>query len=479
MFAFEAHAQSGLPLWTNQFRGFGPVDGADQANAIAVDSNGNAFVTGKAYTGSAFEFVTVAYTRGGEALWTNRYEGPANDDEAKGIAVGNNGNVFVTGFSIQNSNYPYNYDFATIAYSNAGNPLWTNRYNGTANGDDQASAIAVDSIGNVFVTGISAGNISPGDYVTLKYSNEGVPLWTNRYAASFYGGAAYALALSITTNGEVIVTGRDSISNNVQAAVTIKYSNDGMPQWTNSYRVWPANLTTANAVAVDGIGNAFVVGQWATASTENREYFTIKYSTNGLPCWTNVYSGPGDVDDRASAIVVDKDGNPSITAGQATIKYSNTGVPLWTNTLYGVQENAIGLDQGGHPFVTGEARAPTGGFEYITVAYSRRGWPLWTNYYSASPSADNSPIGLVVDRDGDVFVAGYQATVKYSPIVEVTVPLTFELRESGLVLSWTNAVFRLQSASEPRGPFTNVPAANSPYTNDFKDGQQFFRLIAE
>ena len=83
------------------------------------------------------------------------------------------GNVFVTGRSWNGSNE----DYVTIKYSNVGVPLWTNRY-GTS-GLDNANAIAVDRNGSVFVTGVSWG--TGDDYATLAYSNAGVPLWTNRY----------------------------------------------------------------------------------------------------------------------------------------------------------------------------------------------------------------------------------------------------------------------------------------------------------
>ena len=75
-------------------------------------------------------------------LWTNRYNGPGNGyDQAIAMAVDGSGNVFVTGNSVGSGG---NYDYATIAYSGAGVPLWTNRYNGPGNGDDLANAVAVD-----------------------------------------------------------------------------------------------------------------------------------------------------------------------------------------------------------------------------------------------------------------------------------------------------------------------------------------------
>ena len=66
------------------------------------------------------------------------------------------------------------YDYATIAYSSAGVPLWTNRYNGPANGDDQphtkqSLAVAPDG---VVVAGSSDGDFGPStayDYAVVKY----------------------------------------------------------------------------------------------------------------------------------------------------------------------------------------------------------------------------------------------------------------------------------------------------------------------
>jgi hypothetical protein len=79
--------------------------------------------------------------------------------------------VFVTGRSYGGTN---NYDdYATIAYSSAGVVLWTNRYGGSAYAIDSPLAVAVDSSGNVFVTGSSGS--SDDDYATIKYSSSLTP----------------------------------------------------------------------------------------------------------------------------------------------------------------------------------------------------------------------------------------------------------------------------------------------------------------
>src|SRR5689334_18864521 len=93
------------------------------------------------------------------------------------IAVDTNGNVFVAGGASTST------DGLVVGYSGSGTALWTNRYNGPANSTDSLLSVIVDGAGNVIVTGSSESGAAFGteDYLTIKYSVTGVPLWTNRY----------------------------------------------------------------------------------------------------------------------------------------------------------------------------------------------------------------------------------------------------------------------------------------------------------
>src|SRR6266571_6518447 len=183
----QAYAQGGVALWTNRYNGLG--NGDDYAYAVAADSGGNVFVTGLSSAGGGnYSYATVAFSGTGVPLWTNRYDGPLSGyNQANAVAVDSNGNVFVTGYSTGSSGAP---DYATVAYSSAGVPLWTNRYDGTGNYNDFAHAVAVDGNGNVFVTGQSDGGSSHNDYATIKYSNDGVELWANRYSGPTGSGSS-------------------------------------------------------------------------------------------------------------------------------------------------------------------------------------------------------------------------------------------------------------------------------------------------
>lgn len=315
-----------------------------------------------------------------------------------------------------------------LACAQGGVPLWANRYHGPGSGNDYAYSIAVDGSNNVYVTGSSRGNNTNNDYATIKYSSEGVALWTNRYggpytAASdeFSGDIAYSVA--VDTNGNVYVTGQSDFSSSSPDYATIKYSTTGVPLWTNRYGGALGGFDVARSLAVDGIGNIYVGGGSAATGAGAPDYVTIKYSSAGIPLWTNRYNGPGNNTDSISDLAVDGDGNVYVTGystgsgtGQdyATIKYSGAGVPLWTNRYNGVangrdQATAIVLDGIGNVVVTGGASTGGGSNNFVTIAYSTAGVPVWTNSYDGPENGDDFALSMAADTNGNIFVTGYSS----------------------------------------------------------------------
>ena len=138
-----------------------------------MDAAGNVYVTGSSSFRSGIglgnspsDYVTVKYDTNGKGLWVARYNGPGNgDDNPSALAVDAAGNVYVTGSS-QGSGTGY--DYATVKYDAGGNELYVHRYNGPGNGDDLAVALALDTVGNIYVTGSSVGSDTSRDYATVK-----------------------------------------------------------------------------------------------------------------------------------------------------------------------------------------------------------------------------------------------------------------------------------------------------------------------
>jgi len=177
---------------------------------------------------SAADYATIKYDLSGNELWIRRYNGPANDfDGAQAIALDGSGNVYVTGHSDGSGTRR---DYATIKYDSNGTELWVRRYNGPGNGTDMAFDLAVDFSGNVYVTGVSGGSGTLGDYATIKYDSSGNKLWVKRYnGAANWSDIANAVALD--RSGNVYLTGRSAQTDvwpyNYDYA-TIKYVQIGM-----------------------------------------------------------------------------------------------------------------------------------------------------------------------------------------------------------------------------------------------------------
>jgi hypothetical protein len=153
-YATIKYNSSGQEQWVTRYDG--PAHDLDRASAIAVDASGNVYVTGwSSGSGTGVDCATVKYDSAGQEQWVARYDGPVHGaDQAIAIALDGSGNIYVTGYSVGSGT---DRDWVTIKYDSAGQQLWVARYNGPANGADAAEAIALDGSGNVYVTGGSTG----------------------------------------------------------------------------------------------------------------------------------------------------------------------------------------------------------------------------------------------------------------------------------------------------------------------------------
>jgi uncharacterized delta-60 repeat protein len=440
------YSNAGAPLWTNRYNG--PTNEEDRPHALAVDANGNVFVAGFSIRNGYWDWITVAYSAAGALLWTNSYSGPLDwwDDSAQALAVDENGNIFVAGYS--------GADYLTLAYSNAGVPLWTNRCGvGTMS---TPTAMAVDRLGHVVVTGYAYTSTGSRDFATVAYSTGGLPLWTNRYSGP--GNYDMAQAVAVDDQGNVFVTG-GSLSqtyNGYSAYATVAYSAAGAPLWTNRYDRSEEGVPGDNsprALAVDGNGNVFVTGQSPMPRSPGPGlaqktfcYATVAYSRAGIPLWTNLYNNLGS-NGSASAIVVDRSGNVLVTGSSlaepppepatikfTTIKYSAAGLPLWTNSSTGLAGRTysaqdLAVDAKGRVFVTGSSYDPRSATsDGVTAAYSETGTSLWVDFYDGRANGLDSAVAMVVDGSGNVIVTGASdggdvsrdyTTLKYSSTGEM------------------------------------------------------------
>ena len=227
------NATTGAQQWVKRYNG-PPGNGPDDANSVAVSPAGTVYVTGQSFgtSASGMDYATVAYTAAGTQLWVKRYNGPGrNTDDARsvggqpgredgvrhrpklggpGLSLGlRHGRLRrrqrrpAVGQAVQRprerlrpgqlgSRQPHQRDgvrhrakrgdkhpgadYATIAYNAAsGAQQWVARYNGTGNGTDIATSLAVSpTSGTVYVTGQSVATSGLYDYATIAYTATGI-----------------------------------------------------------------------------------------------------------------------------------------------------------------------------------------------------------------------------------------------------------------------------------------------------------------
>jgi uncharacterized delta-60 repeat protein len=287
--------KQGRTLWLARYDGPGRND---KANALAVDEAGNVYVTGKSPAGVDLDeedadFATIKYNKKGKELWVRSYDGPVAGnlyDEGMAITIDGSSNVYVTGFSA-NSNSEDAADYATVKYDANGNEQWASRYNGPGNSFDQPLAIAVDAGNNVYVTGYSAAapEEENNDYATIKYNENGQEVWVSRYNGPANGNDQ-AVSLALDDAGNVYVTGRSTGIETASDFATIKYNTAGAEQWVARYN-GPGNgndgpgifigFYTSHPIAVDGSGNVYVTGL-STGTGTGFDVTTIKYAQPAL-----------------------------------------------------------------------------------------------------------------------------------------------------------------------------------------------------
>jgi len=258
-----ARAQAPVQAWVQYYAGTASTNGASPG-CIGLDTNGNVFVSGSSWNGSNYGFSTLAYSNNGAPLWTNRFDAGILRASPTSLAVGMDRTVFVTGSTFVSppdytEHLPYNYTFATIAYSSSGVALWTNSF--SEGGDAQAEKIIVGQSGTVFVTGSASSTTTSKRMTTLAYSSAGVPLWTNHFGDTNPYAPSYGTDMALDKNENVFVAGYAYANDGSSHYALVAYSSAGVPLWTNQYIGAPHFLELGTSVAVDGSGKVFLTGE--------------------------------------------------------------------------------------------------------------------------------------------------------------------------------------------------------------------------
>ena len=359
---------------------------------IAVDQSGNIYVLGNSFvSGSGRDFVTVKYNAQGTEEWRVRFdEGQQHYETPSALALDNLGNVYVTGGSWPNLSIS---DYLTVKYNSNGSMMWKARYNGPDNGNDRSTNLIVDNSGNVYVTGLSHSGSSQADYTTVKYNSKGKEQWVARYNGSA-NSIDRATHIATDRSGNIFVTGWSlgyypyEGTTSKKGIVTVKYNKNGVQQWVTRYDAQPLGSEAEPVrLVTDDLGNVYILGS-SDVLDGRPDYLTIKYNNMGEEQWTALFDGPGDP---------------------------------WGKSRD--EPAALAVDDSGNVYITGTSRAHVTGRDYATVKYSSSGVKLWAARYNGSQNSSDQAAALALDALGNVYVTGSRSlgerhqqtvTVKYN-----------------------------------------------------------------
>ena len=260
-------------------------NGSLQGNAITVDLEGNVYVTGSGSLPSSpsSNCITLKYDSVGSQKWVKTISGIGN-----AISVDNSGGVYVVGGFTNATND----DLMIVKYdANNGDQLTVLSYNGPGNGLDRAIDMKIDNEGILHILGTSLGNGTSFDFVTIKIDIRTLPFqvyWIKRYDSnSNWDNPA---ALSLDSEGNVFVSGRTLQTGGLESGIVLlKYNPGGQEQWVRVKTIDPGEENRAYSVANDNAGNVYVSGASRSPGASYSKFVIIKYNSAGDEEWTDIY----------------------------------------------------------------------------------------------------------------------------------------------------------------------------------------------
>ncbi len=401
--------------------------------AVAVDEAGNSWVAGRMYGtvdfgttnfasyGGTWDGFLARYSSSGSLLWV-RSAGGYSTDEAQAIAIDSSGSAYVHGFyngtayfDSTNLNAVTGNEGFVAKYDTNGTVVWAIRCGG--GGPATWAGVAVDAQQNIYASGTFNGqgtfgntNISSvGGYnpFVMKLNPSGEMIWVRTFGGR---GHSYGRALAADAAGNVVLTGgftdtlmfgeRCLFSRGGEDIFLVKLDTNGGVLWTQS--TGDGNQESSYAAAFDPAGNVYVGGSFNSSvnfgitnliSQGGQDCFLAKYDLNGSVIWA--LSFPGNSDDAINSLAIDRWGSVHV-AGQShssplqagstnlphyggydvfAAKLTPEGATLWASRL--------GMGGGNHEYGYGLGLDPSGNI-HITGQFSY-GFPIGnTNLYNPS-----------------------------------------------------------------------------------------------
>ncbi|MBN2204281.1 MAG: hypothetical protein JW767_04585 [Thermoleophilia bacterium] len=417
----------------------------ESAVAAATDAAGYPIIVGNAVTSLAggYDIRYRSYDLTGMLRWNavgTTWDNPANpgaNDTAAGVVVDDVHNcAYVAGttegvgsgrdiviLKVQ--------DFGMMG-SFDGELLWAQTFNATANGDDEAEAIALDKYGNVYVTGGSQRADGTTDIITVKYRPSGVRVWAKRHNNST---TRFDRGLAVAVRGTAVyVAGVSNRAGHRDDIVVIRYSLSGERKWVRYYDDALNRHDVVSGIAPIK-GGLYVCGGGKYTATQPGNALLIKYLSDGTRAWVRWVAGSGGLDDSWTDVAADDLGRPRVTGylyreatGEdiVTRMYTAGGTLVWQRSFSNIghrMDVGTAVAVGGvRTYVCGFRTGLDGDMDVVALKYAATGATLWTTVYP-DPSyylwEDDSGDDWAVDialAPALVYVAGLQTVDHGGPV---------------------------------------------------------------
>jgi fibronectin type 3 domain-containing protein len=395
--------------------------GEEMIYNVAVDNASNSYVIGytespeificnaynDTFAGGQIDAFVAKYSPTGAKLWET-YLGGTSDDIGFDIAVDQNGDIVVVGFTnssdfpvlnVDGGEYQADWDVFLAKFSGEGNLLWSRLFGGSQ--VDQAFAVTIDFENNIIITGRTNSANFPMVNASVPDKIGGFDIFVGKFNAtggltwSTYQGGAYddsGEGITVDGDGNCYITGY-SYSTAIVWYYGYYYDRDVRIIKLNS----TGGIEWNNVIAA----NQFDIGKDIAVGPNNKVYLTgFTFSTN-FPT-VNAYDSTNNGGYDGFITVIDLDGNL-----------------VWSTYLGGTEADgcyAIAVDSDGNCYVTGETYSSTfpvisgiqttfGGLsDGFVIRFNAMGQLEFNSYLGGSLNDYGN--GIAVDPVGKVYIGG-------------------------------------------------------------------------
>ena len=340
-----------------------------------------------------------------------------------------------------NANY-----FQYTGYAPAAPSLIQAKQIGSA-GFELGNSITVDKNGYVYVAGgtssdLSGPNQGNRDVWFAKYDGTGNEIWRKQFGSTSFD---FAFAIAVDQKGDIYLTGvtegdlfNAKSANVLSDAWLTKFDSDGNPIWQKQFGNDDNSFFLHNsyAIDVDASGNVSLSGTSVKGTAEGAilpttdDAWVARFDTNGNQQWFQQFGTPNDLVafEESYALTLDKEGN-TFTAGFTTgaigstpynglydawlAKNDKNGNQLWAKNIGTTDFDwawGVDTDSEDNVYVTGWTLGNLGGinagsYDAWLAKYDNDGNQEWVHQFGTS--GDDEAFGIKVDSYDNVYVIGY------------------------------------------------------------------------